>query len=367
MINRPTYCTREQVKRALDVAEVARNNGQVDRAIEAGADSIDGGVDRIGGLMRRRFYPEQRTLTFDWPKPYVRPWRIWLDQYELISVTTLTAGGTTIAGGDIKLYPTGGPPYSRLEVSLGSSATLQAGDTHQQAISLAGLYGYNDNQAAAGALAEALDASETAVDVTDSSRIGVGDLITVDDERMLVTDKTMLDTGQNLGGSGLTAQANSVTVAVTDGTAYAVDEILLIDSERMLIVDIVGNNLTVKRSWDGTVLAAHSAGADIFAPRTLTVERGAVGTTAATHADTTAVTRHVPPALIRDLNVAEALVELLGETSGYARRGNVRDNSRNTISASNIRGQRAEIGLGVHDIRDRCWDAYARKIRKAAI
>lgn len=287
-VTRVCYCSREQVKRALDIAEVARNHAQVDRAIEAGADSIDGGTDRIGGLMRRRFYPEVRTLSFDWPRPYVRPWRIWLDQYELISVTTLTAGGTTIASGDIRLYPTGGPPFSRLEVSLGSSATLQAGDTHQQAISLTALYGYSDNQAVAGALAEALDATETAVNVTDSQAIGVGTLIKVDDERMLVTDKAMLDTGQTLGGA-LTAQANNVTVAVTDGTAYSIDEILLIDSERMLIVDIAGNSLTVKRAWDGTVLAAHSAGAAIFAPRTLTVTRGAVGTTAATHADTTAI------------------------------------------------------------------------------
>src|SRR5690606_34488219 len=132
------------------------------------------------------------------------------------------------------------------------------------------------------------------------------DLIKLGTEHMVVTGRSMLDTGQNIGAD-LDASNSAVTVAVTDGTAFSAGETLLIGSERMLIVDVAGNNLIVKRAWDGSVLAAHTSGADIYASRTLTVERGALGTTAATHLDNAAVSRHVVPGAVRALAVAEAL------------------------------------------------------------
>lgn len=353
-VTRACYCTREMAQRALDVRETARAAGQIDRAIEAAADAIDGGAlgaTRGSGLLKRRFFPELETRYFDWPNSQrARSWRLWLDQHELISVTTLTAGGTTIAASDYFLYPSDGPPYNRLEIDLDSSAAFASGDTHQRAIAITGVWGYTTDTASAGTLAEALDASETAVDVSDSSLIGVGDLIQVDSERMLVTNKTMLDTGQNIGGN-LTASNSDVTVAVSDGTGYAVDEVILVDSERMLIVDIAGNNLTVKRAWDGSVLAAHTSGADIYALRTLTVVRGAYGTTAATHDSGAAISRHEVPSLVRDLSLGLALVQLLGEQAGYAR------------TAGSGEGQREVTGRGLAALRRDCYAAYGRKAR----
>ena len=84
-----------------------------------------------------------------------------------------------------------------------------------------------------------------------------------------------------------------------------------------MALDVTGNTLTVKRQWDGSVLAAHS-GATIYASRLLTVTRGALGSTAATHLSTTAVARGVVPGLIRRLAVAEAETILLQEVGGYA-------------------------------------------------
>lgn len=354
-ISRPCYCTREDVKRALDIAETARADAQVDRALEAASDGIDGGPNRIAGLLKRRFYPEVRTHTFDWPSDsYSRPWRLWLDQHTLISVDTLVAGGVTVSSDDYFLRPDDGPPFTHVEIDLASSAAFASGDTHQRAISITGLYGDSDDEAAAGELAEALDASETTVDVTDSAAVGVGDLLRVDEERMLVTGRRMLDTGQNLGAN-LDASASTVTVAVTDGSLYQVDEVILVDSERMLVVDIAGNNLTVKRAWDGSVLASHSAGADIFAPRTLVVERGAVGTTAATHISGAGIARHVVPGLVRNLCVAESIEALLQETSGYAREVGSGESAREAS------------GRALRLIREQAWVAYGRKGRKRAV
>ena len=54
------YCTREDVKRALDVKETVQSNGQIDRRIAASTDSIE-------GLCHRRFYPWTGTRYLDWP------------------------------------------------------------------------------------------------------------------------------------------------------------------------------------------------------------------------------------------------------------------------------------------------------------
>jgi hypothetical protein len=172
---------------------------------------------------------------------------------------------------------------------------------------------------------------------------------------MLVTNRAMADTGQNVGGSGLTAQQNSVSLTVTDGSLFAVDETLLVESERMLVVDIAGNILTVQRAWDGTILAAHAAGVDIYAPRALTVTRGALGTTAATHADETPVVRWDPPGLVRDLVIAEALNRVTNEQAGYVRTRRTSGGGASTDQALTARDLPA--------LRQQVYNAHGRKAR----
>jgi hypothetical protein len=342
------YCTREDVSSAPDIKFSARNSAQVDRAIESASRSIE-------GLLHRKLYPVIATRYFDWPPPaYGRPWRLWLDEDELISVTSLVAGGTTIAASDYFLEPANsGPPYNRIEIDLASTASFSSGSTHQRSIAVTGVWGHSDESAAAGALAEALDNSETEVNVTNAALIGVGDLIKCETERMLVTNKTMLDTGQN--ASALTAAKADVSITgVTAGTVHS-GEVIAIDSERMLVVDVTGTTLTVNRGWDGTALASHSLNADIYALRTLTVTRGALGTTAATHSDATALTRWVPPGLVRSLCIAESVNEILQGQSGYARTVGSDDQARETT------------GRGLADLRKRTYNAYGRKARTRAV
>lgn len=344
---RPWYTTREEVKAELDVRETARANARVDRAIEAACETVEGCLHRV-------FYPELATRYFDWPGPqYARPWRLWLDANEVISVTTLTSGGTTIAASDYFLEPNAyGPPYNRIEVDLDSSAAFGGGDTHQRDITVTGLFGYRNDESTLGTTAEALDASETGVDVdaATSAAVGVGSLLRIDSERVIVTSRTNLDTGQTLGGS-VTNQNNIVTIAVQSGTAFAAGESILIDSERMLIEDIAGNNLTVRRAWDGSTIAAHTAGATIYAPRTLTVVRGALGTTAATHLTAATVYRWDPPAAVRQLCLAEAVNDLLQGRSGYAR------------TAGTGESEREMTGRGLEKLRQRVYVSHGRKAR----
>lgn len=350
------YCTREQVKAALDVAETARSDEQVDRAIATGAANVE-------GLLKRRFRPTLATRYFDWPdRRHGRPWRLWLDANEVISVTTLVAGGTTIAASDYFLRNLDGddrPPYTHIEIDLASSAAFQAGSTHQQAIAITGLYGHSNDEEQVGTLTSTLaaDLTDTADAIWTTARIGVGDVLRIDSERMIVVGRTFVDSGQNLAGA-LTASSADDDVLVANGSAFAVGDTLRVDSERMLVVDrnTATNILYVKRAWDGTVLAAHSSGADVYTLSGVDLDRAQLGTTLAAHTTSSpAIYRHLVPALVRDLNIAEAINQLQQETSAYAREVGEGETSREAS------------GRALRDLRARALDAYGRRARARAV
>jgi hypothetical protein len=354
------YCTREDVTSALDVKLTARNSRQVDRVIESGARSLE-------GRLKRTFRPVLATRYFPWPdRAYPSPWRLWLDGDEVISLSQLVAGGVTIASTDYFLEPANsGPPFRRIEIDLGSSAAFSSGPTHQRAIAVTGLWGYRNDEELVGELTSGLDAdiTDTASAAWYTAQLGVGDVLRLDDERVIITEKTMVDSGQNLGGAGLTALASNVTVAVSDGSAFAVGVVLRIDSERMLVVDKAGNDLTVKRAWDGTVLAAHSAGVDIYTLTGVELDRAQLGTTLAAHTTGADIYRHLVPGLVRELNVAEAINTLQQEAGGYSRRTGVGEERGGGRVGTVVEAS----GRGLDDLRERVFDAFARKARVRAV
>lgn len=344
------YTTREAVKRSLDAKETARNDVLVDRAIEAASRAVD-------GLLRRTLAPTLATRYFDWPnEQYARPWRLWITRADLISVTSITTDGTAISASDYFLEPNiSGPPYDRVEVDLASTASFVGGDTHQRSIAITGLWGYSNDETSVGTVAEALDASETAVDVDGptAAQVGVGSVVRVDSERMLVTGRGTLTTGQTLQAD-LTAQNNAVSVSVTTGSAFAVGETILLDSERMLIVDIAGNTLTVKRGWDGSVVATHS-GSTIYAYRTLTVIRGALGTTAATHLISAPLYLWNVPGPVAELALAEAINNLEQAKSAYSRTAGSGESEK-------------EIAVnGLEALRKATFRSHGLKVRMGAV
>lgn len=351
-VSRPCLCTREDVARATDQRETARNWGQVDRAIEAATDTVT-------ALCQRDFIPTRGTRYLDWPDlNRSRSWRLWLNRNELISTASLVAGGTSLTqGSDYFLRRSDGkdePPYTCIEVNRAGSATF-SGSSGQRAVAITGLFGHSAYTAPVATLAEALDASETGVDITTSTGIGVGDLLLTDSEYLVVADKAMLDTGVDTTGD-LTASTGDVTITVsTTSGAPTVGETILLDSERMLVVDIAGTTVTVKRAWDGSVLTAHASGASIYAPRTLTVLRGAQGTLTATHTASTAVNRHLVPGLVRQLAVGEAIA--WGEQEGAAW----------AQTAGSGDSEREVSGRGLNQLRAQVLAAYGRQARKRAV
>ena len=342
-----TLTTREAIKAAFDIKATARADSAVDRANAAASEAVT-------TELRRSFRPTLKTISLPWPNPdqHSSTWRLWLDANELISITSLTVAGSSLTEGThYWLEPNdSGPPYNRIEIDLSSTAVgFASGNTFQRSIVIVGLAGHSNTERTLGTLAESPTSSQTTlnVDGATAAAVGVGDILRVDSERVWVSERAWLDTGENTGADQ-TATMNDQSIAVSDGTDYTTGERLLIDSETMEITAVAGNTLTVRRAVDGSTLAAHTTGADIYASRTLTVERGALGTTAATHTSSATVYRHVVPRLVEQVTVSEALVEL-----GIQRAGGAVQSGAGASAKDSSGG-----GIGV--TWDRCRTGYAR-------
>lgn len=324
--------TRERVRDALESDHTAYRAGQVDRALDAAARAIE------LGLHWANIHPLTATREFPWPNEQdARPWRLYLENQGLISVTSMTAGGVTIAAADRFLEPVNeGPPFTSIEIDLASSASYGSGATHQRAISIVGLWGLRNDETPAGALAEDLDTTETAVDVTDGAKVGVGSLLRVDSERLNVTGRAFMDSTFNLAGDMNSDRAD--TLVVVSGGTFFEGESIVLDSEEMDVKAVTGSNLTVQRAVNGSVLAAHTGAVDIYVSRRLTVERGAAGTTAATHTNGTALISWLCPPLIEALSVGLAMDQVEQELGAYSRTSRSGDARSATSSGADASG-----------------------------
>lgn len=341
------YCTREDVKEALDIKLTARMDRVIDRAVEAASRSVD-------NMTRRVFYPTVTTKYYDYPDRNTSyAYRQWIDQPDqLISVSSIVSGGNTLAANEYFLEPVNsGPPYNRIEINLGLNETFDADDTWQRQTVVTGTWGYELSWAAATTITANINSSVTTVPIDDSGAVGVGDLIRVGTEWLSITGKAMVDTGDDVT---LTASQSSVSLTGLTAGNLNVGETILVDSERMLVVDIAGTTATVQRAYDGTVLAAHTT-ASVYAPRSLTVVRGANGSTAASHTSGDAVERFEYPGQIRQLAIAEALVTVLQGQAGYGRTVGTGDNLKESS------------GKGLQDLRNNVKLDYGRRSRLAVV
>lgn len=345
--------------RATDIKFTARMTDAVDRAIESGSESVD-------SLCHRRFYNIDTTKRWDWPNfQRAYPWRLWFDESEIADVTVnvpvVTTGGVVIPAANIFWGPWNySPPYTYLELNRATSASFGYSSTPQRDISIQASFGYWLKTQAAGTITSTITTSTaTTINVTNSNLPGVGDVITIDSERMLVQDRSMVTTGQTQVGTGCsTASAADDLLQVADGTQFYINETLLLDNERMLIVDIAGNNLVVNRAWDGTTLSTHT-GATIYAGRQLTVTRGDFGTAATTHNNAAAVLVNVPPPQVRDLVLAEATVQTLEETGGYT--------GSHGAGPGQVKGIGASLASELGISRDKVQNRFGRKARHRVV
>jgi hypothetical protein len=340
------YCTREQVQRALNLADLPRLNGRVDAAIMSGA-------RQVHGLLHRKFYPTTTTYAFDQPEAGT----LWLDQYELAAAPTQIISGTQAmtVGTDVFLRPLDGPPYMWIEANYGGRVFWQSVSTPQAAISITGDFGYPVTVNPVTMLGLTAGAGVSTLILNDSSQVGVGSLLLIDAERMIVSDKTVSVTGATLTAD-LTNSKASVSIPVSSGALIFPGEMILIDSERMFVEYVAGNTLTVDRAVNGSTLAVHSNGATIYAGRTATVLRARLGTTAASHSSGATVNLLSAPSLISELNLAYAINNNEAALAAYSRAS-----SPDTTSLYRDRGR------GLTELAADVVAVYGRQMRTRAV
>lgn len=155
----------------------------------------------------RRFYPFVQTRYYDVPKGRV----LALDS-DLLQVISLVNGdGTTLASTEYTLKPRNETPYQFIRLQDDSTyywASNSAGDTHD-VIAVTGIWGYHNKYDLAwllgSTLAEALDASETGMDVTSGTLFAEGDIIKIDNELMYISAKATNTLTTTRGENGSTA------------------------------------------------------------------------------------------------------------------------------------------------------------------
>lgn len=341
------YATREQIKRSLEVNATAYADWLIDQKLEAGSRIVE-------AFLHRRFYPELRTIKLDYPNySYSPAWTFELGANEIISLSSLVSGGITIPIGNIFLRRDDDidePPYSRIEIDLSTSSAFSAGTTFQRDTVATGLFSGDrdtDTSIPRAILGGNINNLVTSIVLNPASGlfdIGVGSLLLIGTERMLVVERRMSDTGQNLV-TNMAQSQDDVIVDVADGTQFAVGETILLGPERMKIQDIAANNLIVERAFDGSILAAQTAPVDVFALRTCNVKRGILGSTAASHNLNDNVYVHQYPGPVNELCIAETVILLEGNAAAY-KKGD----------------------MDIEDIRNNAMTAYGRdKLRHGAI
>lgn len=315
------YTTRCALKRAGEINGVDKDP-IVDRHIESASRFVS-------RRTRRCFIPSKQTRTYRWPDRFRnnRGTVLWLDQ-DLVSVCTLQSEAqnscpTTISACDFFVEPNNtGPPFDRIEIDLSSCASFSSGDTPQRSISVNGLWGFSNDKTSAGTVASGLAccACATSMVVSDASRVCVGHTLCIECEQIFVSDRSFAALDSILVNDAcIAAQQNDVTITVDACHGIKARETIKLDSEEMFVTHVSGNDLTVQRAYNGTVLAAHCDCTAVQINRTLTVERGVNGTTAATHADCTAICRYEPEHDIQNWTLALALASLTQENAHWGR------------------------------------------------
>lgn len=196
-------------------------------------------------LCHRRFYPRYETRYYDHPANA----RVLRVDDDLLEVATLTSdnGSDTIASTDYFLlcgasYNT--TPYDRIVIDDDSSALFEYSTTAQRATSVAGTWGYHDDWASAW-----LNSGDTVQDTTQ----------------------------QSAAATTLTVTSTSAADVNNETPRFMVGQLLKIGSEyEYVTAKPTATTMTVRRGANGTTAAAHLTGVAIYVYQPIEAVREAV-------------------------------------------------------------------------------------------
>lgn len=281
------YCTLAELIADLELGGLnVPDEAKVLRNIRAASDWID----RRAGW----FVPVTATRRYDGRGGKT----LFIDP--LLAVTTLTDDAATLTTGDYLLYPRNrhweNGPYTRIEIDPDATA-LTAWTNEPDIVAITGRWGKYEASLTTGTTVNnttQISSSGTLLIVTNGGAISPGMVLLIETEQLTVEATAVsLTTAASTTGEAL--DATETEIDVTTGSEFNGGEVIQIDAEEFYVKHITGNTLYVVRGWNGTTRATHSTGATIKVYRTYTVKRGVNGTTAAAHPNGTAISRYAAP------------------------------------------------------------------------
>jgi len=238
--------------------------------------------------------------------------RQWIDP--LLSVTSLTVNSTALTASEYVLYPRTkhweNGPYTSLEKETGGAWTDE-----ENAFVIVGKWGmYDSTRSLTATVANQTDTATTIV-VSSGAEFSPGCVLLIGSEQELITA-----TGEATDSTANLAEdldATEEAIDVSSGSVINVGEVVRVDFEQMYVLSKQTNTLLVVRGWNGTAKTTHANAADVYVYRTFAVKRGINGTTAAAHL-TAAIARYVPPDDVNYLCRQIAGLMLKKAQSGFA-------------------------------------------------
>lgn len=212
MLYTPDLVTLDYVRqhRRLQTTET-EDNALLQSLISEASAEFQRQIDRV-------CMPYTATHTFDYQAPY----KLDLRGYDLCAVTTLTNGdGAAVSSGNYALRSPNVYPKWRVEITANASVTFTWDDTPQEAISVAGIWGYVPNY-----------------------------------------PSFWQASGSVVPAGNLTDSATTATLASVSG--ISVGMYARIDSEIVQVTAVAGFVVTFTRAQLGTTAAAHTSGAIIY-------------------------------------------------------------------------------------------------------
>lgn len=172
----------------------------------------------------RNFTPYVETRYYDVPTGEEIDPRLLKVDGDLLEIITLTNGdGTVIPSTEYSLRPKNTTPHFGIRLTDNSTyvwASDGAGDTHD-VISVSGFWGYHNHYSSlawylGSTAGEAMDASETGLDVASNANFVVGDIIKYDNElsyiSALPTNSLTVTRGEN--GSTATTHLTGISIYI---------------------------------------------------------------------------------------------------------------------------------------------------------
>lgn len=212
-----------------------------------------------------------------------------------IDGTVVVASNYILSGANPRMPYWENGPYNLLTVDP-DATQIATWLRELDSIQITGKWGLHSATESTGATVQnttEITAGGTSLVVGNGATISPGMVLSIESEQILVTATgAVTDSTANLNGA---IDSNDDTFNVTDGTKINVGEVIRIDLERMLVLDIATNAVYVARGWQGSARASHVDTSDVYAFRTFTVKRAVNGTTAAAHANGTAISQYVAP------------------------------------------------------------------------